>query len=260
MIETQQNTISDSLVNKIRGLLRLTKSNNQHEAELAMQRAKALCVKYDLDLASIDPNKTKNTEEPIIKGDNVSLGKRMCVCQKWVSNLLQCHFNVKIIYFGNRRYGQHIVFVGRKRDIDIATYLNEFLNREFLELWRQYYVKNKPMVTLEHRGGYIAGLATGLGEKISESQKNTEEETFDQIEYERGNEGMEQVKNIYALAVINHRKKLSEKVDELFPRLRSIKVGSSPHNWNSYNDGRAKGRTININRPLGFSQRNGLTN
>lgn len=249
MVETQ-NQISENLINKIRGLLRMSKSDNENEADLAMRKAKALCVKYELDLASIEPDKTKNTEEPIVKGDYVELGKRMSVCQSAISNLLQSHFNVRVIYHGSRYFGQKIVFIGRKKDIEIATFLNSYLKDEFMRRWRRYYESNKPQVTLSHRGGYLWGLASGLGEKLSESQRETESERFHEVNRDRGHEVMEQVKQTYALAVVNHKKKLADKVDEYYPKLGSRRT-TYVRNYNSFSDGKSAGRTININRPLG---------
>jgi hypothetical protein len=249
MIETFQNTVDESLVNKIKGLLRLATSSNQHEAELALSRAHALCVKHELDMASLNAFEDKPTNEPVTKGQTI-LGKRMSICQHYVSHILQDFFNVRVIYSGGRYLGKTINFVGRKRDIELAEYLNQFLNAEFLRLWNKYYTENEVNgITLRHRGGFLYGLKQGLSEKLSESQKKTETETFTAIPIEK----TEQIKNCYALAVINHKKNLEEKVCEFYPRLRSNGHSHTIHNFSANDAGNAIGRTINLNRPIANS-------
>lgn len=255
MIETQQQNISDSLVNRIKGLLRLATSNNQHEAELAMARAKQLCVKYELDIASIQAFDEKPVNEPIVKGESVNLGRRMSICQHYISNILQDYFNVRVIYFGGRHGGKRIVFVGRQRDIDLATYLNNYLNQEFLRLWRKYYSDNEINgVSLKDRGGFLYGLKQGLADKLRESQKITEEEVFTAAPVEK----LEKIKECYALAVVNHKKNLEDKLGEFYPHLRKNSHYHSIKNYNSIGAGREAGRNISVNRPLGNSNLNRL--
>jgi len=247
MMTTQQNQISDSLVEKIKGLLRLSTSQNQHEAELAMQKAKALAVKYEIDLVSIDAfNDNAPKNEPITR-ESIEAGKRLSVSQHHISRLLIDYFNVKVIYSGGRWGGKQITFIGRGRDIEIASYLNDYLNQEFLRLWRKYYDENeKNGVTISHRAGFIYGLAQGLGGKLAESQTQTEQESFAASPAEK----VQKIKECYALAIVNHKKNLEDKVAEFYPHLRKSGVSHRIRNYDSVGAGRVLGRSISLNRPL----------
>jgi hypothetical protein len=250
MTETQ-NQIPDSLVEKIKALLRLSTSGNEHEANLAMQRAKSLAIKYELDLATLDAfdDGKPKINEPITK-DNLDLAKRMSVCQHHVTDILQSYFNTKILYGGGRHYGRHLIFIGRARDIELAKFLNDHLNNEFLRLWRKYYADNeKNGVTLRDRGGFMYGLKQGLAEKLEESQKQTEQEVFGNTVAEK----IEKVKECYSLMTINLKSRIEDKTAEFYPHLRKAARSHTMHNCNSLGAGRAMGRTINLNRPLGYS-------
>lgn len=245
------NTVSEDLVNKIKGLLRLATSSNQHEANLAMQRAKALAVKHEIEIATLDAfsdGKPKNSE-PITK-DSLNLGKRMSISQHLVSRILQDYFNIRVIYSGGRWSGRSITFVGRKSDIELAQFLNEHLNNEFLRLWRKYYSENENRgVTLRDRPGFLVGLSQGLSQKLDESQKNTEQESFTACPLDK----VEKIKQSYAVAIVNHKQNLQDKVKEFYPHLSKATNTQRVHNYNSIGAGRVMGKSISVNRPLGYS-------
>ncbi|MDO8611111.1 MAG: DUF2786 domain-containing protein [bacterium] len=249
MITNQNNNISDDLVHKIKALLRLATSSNEHEANLAMSRAKSLCVKYEIEMCSLDAysDGKPKANEPIIQ-DNVKMGNRFPISQNLVSNILNKFFNVRVLYGGGRSWGRHITLIGRKLDIELATYINQHLNNEFLRLWRNFYTKNESNgVTLKDRSGFMIGLSQGLSEKLAESQKNAEQESFTTtVPIDR----VEQVKQTYALAIINLRKNIDEKTAEFYPHLRKNYSRTTVHNYNSLGAGRVMGKTISVNRPL----------
>ena len=256
MITTQENQISDSLIEKIKGLLRLATSGNEHEANLAMQRARSLCIKHEIEMASLDAfsDGKPKANEPIVQ-DSVGLGKRMAISQHLVSRLLGKYFNVRVLYGGSRYGGRKLLLIGRKSDIELGHYLNNHLNNEFLRLWRKYYSENESRgVTLKDRPGFLIGLSQGLSEKLDESQKVTEQESFASLPVEQ----TEQVKQNYALAVINLKKNIDDKVKEFYPNLGKSYNHTQVHNHNSIGAGRVMGKSISLNRPLGYSSSNKL--
>jgi hypothetical protein len=256
MITTTENQISDSLVEKVKGLLRLANSDNQHEAELAMQRAKSLCVKYDLDLAELQTNAfdKKANEEPITQNPNFELGKRMPISQTLVTRILENFFNVEILYGGRRSYGRHLVIIGRKKDIEVAEYLNNYLNEEFLRLWRKFYSENEAAgVTLNDRMGFLHGLAAGLTDKLQESQKETENKYFEEKSIVNGPQKVEEIRQCYALTIKNLKERVKEKMHEFYPKLGTAYTRRGPRNYNAFGSGRQIGRSISLARPLGYS-------
>lgn len=108
---------SDAL-DKIKKLLRLSKSPNQHEAELALARAMEISERYHLDLHDIDLGDDCNR----IIQERVRVGARISFTRRLVLGLVNSYFRVTVI-FGR----PEIIFVGEKADIEIATYAYEFL-------------------------------------------------------------------------------------------------------------------------------------
>jgi hypothetical protein len=245
MIDTQNNTVSDSLVQKIQKILALTNSDNPHESDLAMARAQELCIKYNIDLAAIQLEKPEESKvEPIIREDLELDAARKSITQTYVTDIIQNFFGTKVLYHGNRWSGQKLIFIGTKQDIENSKYINSYLNAKFMELWRNYY-KNTPNVRLEERGSYISGLARGLSDKLQETQKKTE--NFESFGVDK-----DKVSNQYGLMVVEKKERINQTLKEMFPKLGTYYGGgSSRHYNNSYESGKAAGRTISLNKAIG---------
>ena len=245
------NTISDDLVAKIQKLLRVSTSANEHEAGLAMAHAQKLCTRHNIDISSIQAFEPSKGEEPVVKSDEVSLGKRLPIAEKYVVHIVQDFFNIKIIYHGGRHFGRRVTFVGKKPDIEIAQYIYNYLNHTFLQLWRDYYNENDT-IRLEERGSYFYGLQQGLTEKLKQSRVEAETERFEEIRREQNENAANEIKNQYGLMVVNQQKRLEDKMKEFYPRLGTMNRSySSGYSRNAFNDGKAKGKTISVNRAIG---------
>ena len=247
--------INDSLVEKIRKLLALGSALNDSpaQAELAMQKAKQLAIENDIDLASIQVFENKKSDEPIVKGDEINLGKRESVCQKFIYWLLQKHFNVKVITGGGRYYGKMLTLIGKTKDIQIATYINTFLNQEFMNLWHKYRETHYEAQTKD-RNSYFWGLYNGLDSKLKEQSKTTESASFSSIVAARGSQAAAQVQNCYALAVTSHKERLEDALNEFYPRLRKASrrsYSNGHHSESARESGFAAGRNISLRMGIG---------
>jgi hypothetical protein len=243
------NTVPEELVSKIRKLLALGNVNtNTNEAELALTKAKQLAVEYEIDLSTIQIFDEKVKLEPILKGEPINSGARFSVCQKFVNWIIQSHFNVKVITSGGRYGGRQLVFIGKKTDVEMATYVNSFLNNEFMRLWHVYQ-KNHNLRAAD-RNSFIYGMYKGLDEKLTETKKNTENNKFATMS------NGEVVRNNYQLMVVNEKQRLEDAVGDFYPHLRKISVSVgriSRHDL--MGAGKSTGRNINISRPVGNNNR-----
>ena len=105
--------MDEELLSKLKKLLTLAQNATSAEAENALEKATAIAAKHNIDLALISiaaPIKEEMIEEKYIQG------KRKCVTQRYISWIIQAHFNVDLIYSGSRYLGKSIVFIGRKSD------------------------------------------------------------------------------------------------------------------------------------------------
>ncbi len=243
--------ISEQLVSKIKKLLALGKSDNINEASLAMEKAQKLCLEHDIDLCSINIDTPAKTQEPIIQ-ESIDQKKRLGTVQKYISWLLNKHFNVKVIYTGNRYFGRQINLIGKKIDIELARYIQSYLSDLLPKLWHEYY-HSTPGVRLDEKHSYIYGLYQGICEKLRESKEKVKEEKFELVGAQRGEEVKERLKQNYSLMVISDHDRINQKVEEYYPNLRSNKIYVDFSSHDALQDGKEKGRKISLNRPIGNS-------
>ena len=246
--------INDSLVEKIRKLLALGSDLNDspEQAELAMQKAKQLAIENDIDLASIQVFENKKSDEPIVKGEDINLGKRESVCQKFIYWVLQNHFNVKVITGGGRYNGRRLTLIGKTKDIQIAAYINTYLNQEFMNLWHKYRASHYEAQTKD-RNSYFWGLYNGLDSKLKEQSKTTESASFSSMVSARGSQAAAQVQNCYALTVVSNKKRLEDAMNAFYPRLtsRSRSSGNGHHSESARESGFAAGQNISLRMGIG---------
>lgn len=123
----------ESIIEKIRALLRLAKSDNPHEASLALQRAAEIATKHALDLSDISPD----DDLAKLLGELLPCPARLA--REWVEayNIVHGFFNVDVtVLKGTSR----VLFVGTKLDIEIAEYICTFLVRscrDCLSVWKK---------------------------------------------------------------------------------------------------------------------------
>ncbi len=126
----------ESILEKIRALLRLAKSDNVHEAALAMQKAVELATKHALDLSDISPDDDLNK----IIGERLPCPARLAREYVEAFNIVHGFFNVNLtVIKGSGR----VLFVGTQMDIEIADYVCTFLVRSCRECLAKYKAQEK---------------------------------------------------------------------------------------------------------------------
>lgn len=138
---------------RIRKLLRLSKSPNQHEAELALAMAIEIAAKHKVDLAtlSLDDDTRRLIEDRVRMGERYSLSKSLAILTA------QRFFNVRCI-----RADPVLCVIGTTSDVAIARHVIEFLrqscDRSFADFKRPRLFKN----LLKARRSYTAGFFYGI--------------------------------------------------------------------------------------------------
>lgn len=165
----------EKVIDKIKKLLSLATSPNEHEAARAAERAHELLVKHNLDMQQVE-----NRPDPEYVKHRISERVYQRVEEKFVLQILRDHFFVHT--YQSRPQGDgypyttKIFMVGTKSNVQIAAYVHGFLISKFRELWLVYKRQNQLGENL--RQSYYLGLTRGLLDKL-ESQKN-------RIQNERG--------------------------------------------------------------------------
>jgi hypothetical protein len=140
----------DKIFRKLEKLLNLSKSSNEYEAALALQRAQKLMQEHNIDVKSIAMSKMgEHTTDQVVKAQYV---------EAWVNNLawlVATTFGVKWFktYTPSREYNKNgkstITFYGNKQRAELAIYCYEVLSKQILKARREYtktlpsYLKDK---------------------------------------------------------------------------------------------------------------------
>lgn len=175
----------ERLLSRVNKLLALAQSDNLHEAEQAAQRAQALLTQHHIKLES--------------QVDDDDLFKRMSFCQLGqpkgrhyqyeyaLINLLSDHFFVSCIWVsslwidhskgkgGEIKEGRVVEACGRHEDLEIASYVYDFVLNHLDIAWRSYRATHKAK-GLRKRLSFSLGLVRGFTAKLSESKPESKED------------------------------------------------------------------------------------
>ena len=157
----------DKQVSKVKKLLALSTSMNQHEAESALAKAQELSFKYNLDL-----NENKDAEyslRPI--GE---LRKRIPSCEWKIMNILSEFYFVKTLktYYKDESQSGLIwqfEIYGTSHNIDTAEYVYYFLRNNAELLWKEYR-KSQGKSVSRLRSIFFNGLLDGFQQKLTAEQ------------------------------------------------------------------------------------------
>ena len=221
-------TSHGAVVERVRKLLALAKSENKHEAELAMASAQRLMLKHNLQQVN-----SPNTRYIARTVGGAQL--RMPAWRKQLASLLNRHFFVSVLM--GHTYIQRldkratiVEVVGTPENVEIATYAHDFLVQTGLRLWRSY-GKTRVVKRRGDKAQFLMGFVLGFREKLDESML---------VDQQRGLVWMGDAG-------------LGQYFRRRYPRTVSGRR-ASVHNSNALTQGRAMGRETVIHR--GVTQRN----
>lgn len=172
----------NKIVDKIKKLLTLATSPNEHEAQAAAAKAHRLLIQYNLDLQQVkDRPPSHYVKNPV----DTRIFQR--AEEKFVSWILEEHFFVKWIQHrvpNDDRWGEnlskstwydrHITLIGTAANVEVATYVRMFLIDKFYQLWLEY--KRQNDLPARFQQSYYRGLYEGLDAKLKAQRHSIEDE------------------------------------------------------------------------------------
>ena len=161
----------DTIKDKIRKLLSLSKSSNEHEAALALHKAQKLLRKYNLSTEEIFNFTTDNVRE-----DVAFCQKRIPVWIGWLASVIAETFQVKVYksYEFDRSepqtqfIGRGIRFVGFEADLMIAKHCFIYLQRSIENGYRKKRAEIKSMGVKNFPRNFKNAYALGYIEAVKE--------------------------------------------------------------------------------------------
>jgi hypothetical protein len=211
------------LVEKIRRLLALAGSPNQHEAELAMRRAQELMLKHQLSMGS--------GERRYVFRHLGTPAKRKTRAEGYLGGLLAEHFFVEVIW--SRVYDAYegieksvLEVCGTPENVDMAEYVHAYLMQTAEHLWREAR-RRRPELRPGDRSAFMSGVISGFSEKLHGARSEQRGQGLVWV----GDPG------------------LSTYFQRRHPRTRSASASRSTR-WAAQAAGRAEGRKVVLHRPL----------
>lgn len=161
----------DSIIEKIRSLLRLAKSDNPFESAAAMRKALEIASRHQIDLASISPEDDLNK----ITSDEMELPSRLAHEWKEALNIVFNYFNVHVSVLVGMD-SKRAQIIGTKLDIELSSYVATFLVRscrECLAIYRRAEIKNRRKVTPSKTQSFIKGFFWGIRDGLRQQRQQT---------------------------------------------------------------------------------------
>jgi hypothetical protein len=160
------------IVEKVKKLLALAQSSNEHEAKLAAERATELLTKHNLTMDDV------SRKGITIEHETRRLGRRATPESKFILSLLEEFFFVhpvktNILDTATFQFEKYFILLGRDHNVQIAAYVFDFLDRTFKNLFRDYKKANPKA----KRQSFYLGLHAGLHEHLTEVRKRVHAST-----------------------------------------------------------------------------------
>ncbi len=157
------------IIEKIKKLLRLSRSSNAHEAQLAMQRALELAREHEISVEGLNPDEAAREKAVTHRDSEEHL--RISYDKEYAVRICCRFFHVRAIFVkvittrrGYPELGTKITFVGRRAELEIALYVYHFLLQHFGFCWRKHRGRCR------NRHAFVDGMFHGLYAKLAEGE------------------------------------------------------------------------------------------
>lgn len=157
--------MTDTIIHKIKKLLALGESSNEHEAAAALSRAQELLASHSLTIDEVNGFEMEEsisieTDDPLFDGANVALWKQ------WLASAIAKHVGVYNYTISGRRT-KKLALVGKPTAISVFKYMYSYATSELLRLS----IKKCKGLGRSYSNSWLTGAVTGINSKLSELTK-----------------------------------------------------------------------------------------
>lgn len=161
----------EKIIEKIKKLLNLSKSDNEHEAAAAAAKAHALLSKYNLSMSDIPEQNTQ-----AMKADKARAKTRQQL-EEWAFNLASVTADAfDCRYF--HQYDGFTVFVGVGADQEVCAWTYHYLYRTLLRMGSTYLREKCRRLRTNRsrnaaRSSYLKGVVYTVGQRLQAQKQET---------------------------------------------------------------------------------------
>ena len=137
----------DQIIEKIKKCLALSKSSNEHEAALAMQKAQEMMEKHSVDSIDIEISYVDAKDTEMSK--TVKPPRHLALLAMMIAEVFGCHVVVAMKYSFTKSCNLSprniITFIGLMQRSEIAAYAFDVLRKQLVRA-RKLYIKKHPQM------------------------------------------------------------------------------------------------------------------
>jgi hypothetical protein len=224
-----------ALLEKVRKLLALSESANEHEALLAMRKARELLDQHRLPLPG---------EQSEYCSLVINLGRRMVSSHhRAIASILMDHFQVEVVLASTYDAAVCDTFkcldlIGRPGQVKVAEYIFHFLENRLVRLWENQR-RLRPGGGRTAANSYRLGVLKGFREKLAGERKGA-----------AGRRPTEAVNSMEILPVRMGDPERDRFLSCRYPRLRSSRGRSVAVDHAHYQAGQEEGRRLELRAGL----------
>ncbi len=231
--QTQASSQEETLIEKVRKLLNLAQSTNEHEAALAMNRVQEIYARYNLEKWESGKTSPEFYHHFIRPGR-----KRLHTFEQKMMSILVNHYFVEVIVgneFDLSSQSDHRVveLIGTKENVLMADYVYEYLDRICHDLAAHKRKDSSISLSSKSINDFKMGLLVGFDEKLNSFKTAQKSGEIDK-----------------SLLLFKKNPFLKSYISKIHPRLVSVTSKSSLRDRQFFEEGRAEGRKLNIQRPM----------
>ncbi|MEA2083640.1 MAG: DUF2786 domain-containing protein [Thermodesulfobacteriota bacterium] len=235
--ESERCSWNNKTLEKVRKLMALAESRNEHEAFLAMKKVNELIKKYNLK--RIEENTKADYVYKIINHKK----KRIENYQRHICSILMDYYFVEIVFselFDAKSGNIHktIELFGTVENVIMAEYVYFFLLNRLEALWKSY--KSSNNIPGSMKKSYRLGVLQGFREKLN---------TLNAKRHDRKNPASDGNKSISALVCAGDSM-LTNFISMRFPRLRKYSSRAARIDKCTYEAGIDDGKQLNLRKGI----------
>lgn len=168
--------MNSAILERIKKLLSLANSSNEHEAKLASEKAQELLVRHNLTAQQVGSLHRKQYVER-----HQEKRVRMTPEEKYVIGIVTDYFFVRVIldrppvvgkWTGRTVIGMRVILVGERENTEIAGYVYDFLCRAFRDCFLEY--KRKTGSPMSSRQSFYIGMTAGVVESLRKARERVQ--------------------------------------------------------------------------------------
>lgn len=213
----------EKIADKIRKLLALSKSSNEHEASLALAKANNLLMKHNMEMKDIEDqiDMSSIVEEDVMEGGRIMNWKSMML--KSVMDLNNCELLLSSIRGGNKT----IKAIGKKQNIEVSISMYDYLVKSMERKMKKDNPYDKPSFRL--------GFAHSICLKVRDIIRERENSKSD----------------VECMALIVQEKQMAKDfMNDKYKNLRNQRSKSSYRDSDSFRSGVSAGNSTSLNGQL----------